>query len=216
MLPAIIGAALVPIWAIITLLLLQGEGGLLKASAFAAGAITTRLVQGALFGYVLGTAAASDSGGSGKVVPTLFLLLGVLLLVTAFKQWRKEDDPDAPPPKWMAKLGGLTVPKAFGAGALLIAIAAKQWVFTFSVLGMIGDAALPPVTAVTAFLIYVLAAQSSVLIPTIVYAVAPKRSESALTTSREWLQRHNRVIMIVISLVFGALFLAKGASGLLG
>jgi hypothetical protein len=217
MVPAIVGAALVPVWAIITLLLLQGKGGLLKAAAFAAGAITLRLAQGVVFGYVLGTAASSDlGGGTGKVVPTLFLVLGVLMFVTAFRQWRKDDDPDGPPPNWMSKLSGLTAPKAFGAGALLVAIAAKQWVFTFAVLGMIGDAGLPQVTGATAFLIYVLAAQSFALIPIIVYAVAPKQSEAVLKASREWLQRHNRVIMIVISLVFGVLFLVKGATGILG
>ena len=41
------------------LFLLRSEGGLLKAAAFAAGAIIVRLVQGILFGYVFGKSADS-------------------------------------------------------------------------------------------------------------------------------------------------------------
>jgi len=63
-------------------------------------------------------------------------VIGILLLITAVKQWRKEDDPDAPPPKWMATISGLSTAKALGMGALLVAIAAKQWVFTLSAIGV--------------------------------------------------------------------------------
>ena len=68
LLPLIVGAAVVPIWIIMVLFLLRSEGGLLKAAAFAAGAIGVRLVQGILFGYVFGesTEASSDSGSSAR------------------------------------------------------------------------------------------------------------------------------------------------------
>jgi hypothetical protein len=59
------------------------------------------------------------------------------LLVTAYKKWRKEDDPDAPPPKWMSALSGLSTLKAFGMGALLMIVAVKQWVFTLSAIAII-------------------------------------------------------------------------------
>ena len=60
LLPLILGAAVVPIWIIMVLFLLRSEGGLLKAAAFAAGAIIVRLVQGILFGYVFGAAAEAN------------------------------------------------------------------------------------------------------------------------------------------------------------
>jgi hypothetical protein len=217
LLPLIIGAAVVPIWIIMVLFLLRSEGGLLKAVAFVAGAIVVRLAQGILFGYVFGKSVESSGDtGSSAIVSTLLLVVGILMLITAFKQWRKEDDPDAPPPKWMATIGGLSAVKAFGMGALLVAIAAKQWVFTLSAIGMIGQAQMSQAENVIAFLFYVLAASSLVLTPIVVYAVAPTQSAKTLDAAQGWLERHNRVIVIAISLIFGLLFLFKGITGLIG
>jgi len=217
LLPLIVGAAVVPIWIIMVLFLLRSKGGLLKAAAFAAGAIIVRLAQGILFGYVFGKSAeANGDTGSSVIVSTLLLVVGILMLITAFKQWRKEDDPDAPPPKWIAAISGLSTVKALGIGALLVAIAAKQWVFTLSAMGVIGQARLSQAANIIAFLFYVLAASSLVLAPIVVYAVAPTQSAKTLDAAQGWLERHNRVIVIAISLVFGLLFLFKGITGLTG
>jgi hypothetical protein len=217
LLPLIIGAAVVPLWIIMVLFLLRSESGLLKAAAFAAGAIIVRLAQGILFGYVFGKSAeANGAGGSSLIVSTLLLVVGILMLITAFKQWHKQDDPDAPPPKWMATISGLSTVKALGMGALLVVIAAKQWVFTLSAIGIIGQAQLSQAENVIAFLFYVLAASSLVLAPIIVYAVAPARSAKTLDAAQGWLERHNRAIVIAISLIFGLLFLWKGIAGLTG
>ena len=50
LLPLIFGAAVLPLWIIAALLLVRGEGGVLKAAAFAAGAMMLRVLQGILFG----------------------------------------------------------------------------------------------------------------------------------------------------------------------
>ena len=60
----------------------------------------------------------------------------------------------------------------------------------------------------------VLAAQSLVLIPIVVYAIAPTRSSKTFETARLWLEEHNRLIMSAVSLIFGLFFLFKGITGL--
>lgn len=217
LLPVIVGAGVVPIWAIMVLFLLRGEGGLVKAVCFAAGGIAVRLVQGVMFAWVFGSAdQAGGSTGSSLIVSTLLLVVGILMLLAAYKQWRKEDDPDGPPPKWIAKIGGLSAGEAFGTGALLVAIAAKQWVFTLSAIGIIGQAQTSVPANIALFLVYVAGAEALVLAPIMAYAVAPGRSAKVLAAVQGWLERHNRVIVIVVSLGFGALFVVKGVSGLLG
>lgn len=127
LLPVIVGAAVVPLYPIIVLLLLQSAGGLGKAVAFVSGGMVVRLAQGVLFGVVLGAAlAANGEEGQQIVISTLLLIVGIFLLVTAFRKWRKQEDPDEPPPKWMAGIGNLTGLRALGAGALYVAIAVKQ------------------------------------------------------------------------------------------
>ena len=126
-LPLVIGAALLPASIIIALFLLRGEGGIRKALAFAAGAMTVCLAQGTLFGYVFGAAAdAYGESGSNLITSTLLLVVGIAMLISAAIKWRKEEDPDAPPPKWMAVLSGLPALQASGIGALLMALSIKQ------------------------------------------------------------------------------------------
>jgi hypothetical protein len=217
LLPLIFGAAVLPLWIIAALLLVRGEGGVLKAVAFAAGAITVRVLQGILFGYVIDAAAdANGGGGSNLVASTLLLLVGILLLITAIRKWRTEDDPDAPPPQWMATLGGLSWPKAFGVGALWMTIAVKQWVFTLSAIAVIDEAKLGRAGSVLAYLVFVLAAHSLVLAPVVVSAVAPARSAKLLNAMYCLVERRNRVITIAVSSIFGVWFLGKGIAGLLG
>jgi hypothetical protein len=97
LLPLIVGATAVPFYPIVVLVLLQGQGGLIKALAFVACNIAVRLAQGVLFGIILGVAlAASSEDGQRLGVSTLLLIVGILLLITAVKKWQKAEDPAAP------------------------------------------------------------------------------------------------------------------------
>ena len=106
LLPLIIGSAVVPMQIILIILMLTSEQqAAAKAIGFVLGMTLVRLGQGILFGLIF-TGGADASGttaneGSSWVVSTLLLVLGLLLLITAFKTWRGEPDPDAPPPKWL-------------------------------------------------------------------------------------------------------------------
>lgn len=218
LLPMILGAALAPIWVILVLLMLRSPHGLVKAIAFVAGATTVRLVQGVLFGYVLGASPAAETEASGPspVVATLLLVVGILLLITAIKSLRQEEDPDAPPPKWMTMIDSATPLKTFGLGAIFTLVAAKLWVFTLSAIGQIKDANLgSPSGDVIAFLLYVLGAEALLILPLLVYGVAPRQSASLLGGVTNWLERYNRPITIAVSSIFGVLFLWKGLAGLL-
>ena len=87
-----------------------------------------------------------------------------------------------------------------------------------SLLPLIVGAAVVPIWIIIVLLLLsnVLAAQSLVLIPIVVYATAPTRSTKTLETARLWLEEHNRMIMITVSLIFGLFFLFKGITGLTG
>jgi hypothetical protein len=216
LLPLIVGAAVVPLYSIAVLLLLQSKRGLLKASALVTGGVSMRLVQGILFGLVIGVACKANSKpGPRLIVSTLLLIVGILLVVTAFRQYRKQDDPDAPTPQWMSAIGGLSALKAVGAGALFPIIAVKQWVFTLSAIGVIGEVGPGGVADVGAYLFFVLGTQILVLAPIVAFALAPHRTAKPMNAVRAWLERNNRAIVIVMSLVLGVWFLFKGSTGLI-
>lgn len=217
LIPLMLVAAFMPGWIIIVLLMLSGKGGLSKATAFALGSLLVRLTQGVLFGYVFRQdAAAYGETGPAIIKSTLLLVLGLLMLILAYLKWRKQDDPDAPPPKWMSGIANMSTGKAFGSGVLLMVGGMKQWVFTLAALATIAEAQLSLATAGLTYLIFMLAAASLMLIAIISYAIAPRRAGAALDAMRGWLDRNNRPITVGVSFIFGVLFMINGITGLMG
>jgi hypothetical protein len=141
-------------------------------------------------------------------------VLAILFYVVAAKLLLKHPDEDAPPPKWMAMLDGVTAGKAFLLGFGLLVIGAKYWVFTLGAIAAIGDAGLGPSGAIVAFLVFVALAESIHLtILGFAYA-APARSDAVLARFSDTLKRYNGPIVIVLGLVFGTWFLIKALNGL--
>ena len=217
--PLIVGASLgCPAWIIVSLILLRGEHGLVKATAFAAGVIMVRTLQFVLFGRLFGAIASACGKDVFDLIPsTLLLLAGIVLVVTGIKTWwSRQEDSDAPPPRWMTALGHVSTLTAFGMAVALTAVGIKQWVFTLSAIALIDDAYLSKLETTVAYVFFILAAQLVMLAPIISSVVAPANSAKIVEIVLRWLERKNRLLTIVVSLAFGAWFLAKGVTSLLG
>jgi hypothetical protein len=213
--PLIVASALVPVQIVVTILLLQSTGGRGAAIAFAGGMTAVRLAQGVVFGLILSSSEVeSTSEGSAAIASTLLVVVAVLLLVMALRQLLADDDPDATPPRWMQATASMTPGTAFLLGAGLLAISAKFWVFTLSAIAAIGEADLGRAASISTFLVFTVLAVGVQLVLIGVTVVAPSRSDALLERASSWLSRHNRVMTIVIGLVFGVWFLVKGLEGL--
>ncbi len=212
LLPYIIGSALVPLQIIVLILLLTGERqGPLKAILFVLGMTMARLAQGVAFGFLL-TGGAADAPGAGRFKAALLIVLGIFLLITAYKKWAKEPDPDAPPPKWLTMLDSVTPLRAFLFGVGFILIAIKLWVFTLGAITTIGEAQLGRGPSTVAFLWYVLLAQLLLILPILIRLLLPKQAAGWLRAFGDWLEKYNGPIVMVVSLVFGLFFLYRGLS----
>ncbi len=214
LLPLILVSALMPIEMVITIMLLGTPSRVRTAGAAVAGMVMVRLLQGLIFGMILHWGARDNTtGGHGWVVSTVLLIVALLLLVTAIRELIAGDDPDDPPPKWMTALATMTPGKALLLGAGVILISVKLWIFTFGALGIIGDAGMSKPQNVVTYLVFVLLASSTHLAVVAAAAFLPRRSEALLDGILRWLQDHNRVIMIVLGLVFGTWLLIKALDG---
>jgi hypothetical protein len=215
LLPLIAGGALVPIQLIITILLLRSTGGLRTAAAFVAGMTSVRLAQGLVFGLLLaGGETGGTASGPGPVVSGVLIALAMLLYAASAKQILTDDDPDAPPPKWITMTESMKPGRAFVVGAGLLAIGAKFWVFTLGAIGAIKDADLSRSRGVVTFVAFAGLTVVAHLLVLGVAAVAPKQSAALLDATADWLKRHNGPIVVVLGLVFGSWFLLKGLHGL--
>jgi len=139
LIPLGIGGALVPVQIIITLLLLQSASGRITAVAWLAGMTVVRLLQGVLFGLILGVGAAS-SEGPGRASWLALLVVAIAFYVMAVRKWLKQPDDDAPPPAWVERVGSVTPSRAFLLGAGLLVLSVKQWVFTLAAIAAIAEA----------------------------------------------------------------------------
>ncbi|MCU0477591.1 MAG: GAP family protein [Chloroflexi bacterium] len=215
LLPLILGSALVPAQIVVTILLLRSRGGRIVAVAWIAGMTVARLAQGVVFGLVLDVGSAGEASDEGGwILSSVLLVLAVVLYATAAKELAGGTDEDAPPPKWMSMVEGVTPGRAFLLGAGLVLIGAKLWVFTLGALGAIGDAGLGQPAASVAFVIYVALAQG-ILIGVVGMAyLLPTRADAILDRIYEILERYNRAIMIAVGLVFGTWFMVMALEGL--
>ena len=211
--PLIIGSAVVPVQIVLTIMLLRTS--LRTAAAWVAGMAAVRLVQGILFGFVFTEigATSAESGGQSLIASSLLLAFALLFYVTAIRQLFSPKDEDAPPPKWASKLGSMSSGPAFGFGAGYVAISPKFWVFTLGAIGAIDDAQLGASSAVLTFVAFVALALSINLAILGYAAVSPSGSAVALERFAAWLNGNNRVIKIVLGVVFGTWFLIKALSG---
>src|SRR3954468_19972792 len=160
--PLIIGSAVLPMQIIVTLVLLRSPSGLRSAAAFVSGMTALRLVQGLVLGLLVLPAQAKSSDhepGPGPIVTTTLLLIGILLLATALRQMVTGEDPDAPPPRWVAMTASMKPSTAFSFGLIIIAVGAKWWVFTLGAVAAIGDADLGRPTRALTYLLYVALAE---------------------------------------------------------
>ena len=112
-------------------------------------------------------------------------------------------------------MDSVTPLKAFGVGLGLVAISAKLWVFTLTAIAVIGEAQLGQPDSTITYLLFILLAESLLLLPILARLILPERAKSMLDSTSAWLNPHNRPVLIGVSLVFGLLFLYQGVSGLL-
>ena len=103
--PLIIGSAILPLQIIVTLVLLRSQAGLRSAAAFVSGMTVTRVLQGLLLGLLIVPAQAQQpdlESGAGSILTSTLLVIGILLLATGLRQVVTGEDPDSPPPRWVA------------------------------------------------------------------------------------------------------------------
>ena len=109
----------VPIIAVI--LMLVTPKARVNGPAFLVGWLLGLAVIGTIVLVFAGSANANDGGQPATWVDVLKLVLGLLLVLVAAKQWRgrPHGDEEPPAPKWMGAIDAFTPPKALGAGAVL-------------------------------------------------------------------------------------------------
>ncbi|WP_402463859.1 GAP family protein [Isoptericola aurantiacus] len=212
-LPVAVGVLVSPLPIVAVVLMLAS--GRARANAFtflatwfvAVGAV-------ALVVALVAGAATPDDAGPAPWVGVVKIVLGVLLLLLAVRQWRgrPRGDAEPPTPRWMAAVDAFTPVKAAGLAALLGAVNPKNLLLAVSGGVAISSATTDTGDQVVAAVVFALVASIGVAAPVAVYVSMGDRAAAILDELRTWLVRHNPVIMAVLLLVIGAKMLGDGIS----
>src|SRR5262245_34181420 len=128
LLPFAFGVAISPMPIIAMVLMLITPRARVNGTMFLLGWIVGVAVTGAIVLAIAGPADATDQGAPADWVNVLKLVLGILLLRVAMREWRARPEPgtDTPMPKWMGMLDGITPAKAAGLAIVLSAVNPKN------------------------------------------------------------------------------------------
>jgi threonine/homoserine/homoserine lactone efflux protein len=216
MLPAAVGVAVSPFPIIASVLLLGTPYGRVNGPAFVLGCVLGTAVVGTIVLVVAAGASASEDGAPATWVSVLQLVLGLLLLLVAFRQWR--DRPrageTAPAPKWMSALDGFGPPKALGAGVVLTALNPKNLILTIAGATAIAQTGITGGEQAVALAVFVLIGCAGVATPVAIAFVMGDRSRDVLDGIKDWMARNNTVITVVILAVIGAKLIGDAIGGL--
>ncbi len=215
-LPLAVGIALSPIPIIAVVLMLTSRKAKVNGPAFILGWLLGLGIIGVIVLSLAGTGGASKSGSAATWVSWVKIVLGVLLLLVAARQFRSRphDGEEAQMPKWMASIDKTTPPAALGLAALLSGANPKNLLLAVGGAATIAQTGIPGGQQAIAYLIFALIGTLGVGIPVGIYFAMGKRSEKLLAGLKDWMSAHNAVIMSVLCLIIAAKLIGDAVSSL--
>lgn len=215
-LPFAIGVALSPMPIIAVVLMLSTPKGRVNGPSFLSGWVAGLAVVGAITLLVSSGASASNNGSPATWVSILELVLGVLLLALAIRQWRQRPRGEGTPelPGWMKTIDTFTPVKSVGIAFLLSGINPKNLLLTVGAGAAIAQTGVSTADQIVALAVFVALATLGVGAPVGIYYAMGDRSARILDDMREWMARENVTIMAVLCLIIGAKLIGDAISAL--
>jgi Sap, sulfolipid-1-addressing protein len=208
------GVAVSPLPIVAMILVLATPRGRINGILFGAGWLAGLAVLGAVVLALAGPADASEGGEPAAWTGWLKLLLGVLALGLAARQWRGRPAPGLEPemPGWMASIDRLKPGGALGLGALLSSVNPKNGGLTIAAAATIAGAGLAGGEQAVVLAVFVLIGSIGVLAPLMVYLVAGEGAARTLESWKTWATTHNAAVMAVLFLIFGFKLVGDGVA----
>ncbi|QIZ97474.1 GAP family protein [Leifsonia sp. PS1209] len=211
-LPLAIGVAISPIPIIAAILMLLSPRARSTGVGFLLGWLVGVIVAVTVFTLLAAVLPENDPDASKPIAGTIQLILGILLLLLAVRQWRSRPKHGEEPalPKWMSAIDSMTTGRGLLLGFVLAAVNPKNLLLAASAGIVIGSAGLSVGSEILAIAVFTVIAVISVAAPVIAYLVAADRMRGPLDALRGWLVHNNATVMAVLLLVIGVSVIGKG------
>lgn len=197
--------AIEPLPLIAFILVLGTDRGVRNGAAFIAGWTTTLVVILGVTLAVTGGEPLRPSTAPANGVEILRILLGVVLLVVAFRVQRRPSDQPRTEPAWAKRLDRLTPVGAAALGVLLQAwplVAAGASTATRLKLSVAGT--------ITALVLFCAVATALLVVLEVFTVRSPERAGQRLGAFHGWLDRHRDTAIVVVSVAVGLWLIVNG------
>jgi hypothetical protein len=215
-LPFAIGVAISPVPIIAVILVLFSARARVNGPLFTLGWVVGVAAVSIVVYVVADAGDVSTSGGASDTSNWIKLVLGILLVLLAVRNWRKRPAPGDTPvqPKWMSAIDTLAPVKAGGLAVLLAAANPKNLALALAAGASLAQAGVSGGQAAVGLTVFVVVASLTIAVPVVFYLVGGERAAHVLDGWRVWLSEHNTAVMAVLFLVFGAVLFSQGLRGL--
>ena len=170
----------------------------------------------AVFTLLADLLPTQSSDRTSLAAPVITMVIGVLLVLLALRQWRKRpaSGDRAELPKWMTGVDSMTPGRALVLGLLLSAVVPKNLLIALSAGLIVGQAGFSGSQAAVVIVLFTVIATSTVAVPVVAHLVASARMRGPLESLREWLVEKDVAIMVVVLLVIGVVMIGNSIAGL--
>lgn len=211
-LPPALAIALSPIPVVAVLVMLRAPGGRAKSVAFLIGWLLGILVGVVVFTALESIIPATDPDAAPLIFGIIAIVIGAALVLLAFGQLRTRpgQDEEAAVPGWLSSLDALTPLKA-GVFGLVFALAKPKNLLLVIAGGLIlGSAQLVLWQLAVSAAVFVLVAVCSVLIPVVLFVIAPQRFAASLERLHDWLVAHSSALVASVMFIVGVVLIGAG------
>jgi hypothetical protein len=216
LLPFAVGVAVSPIPIIATILMLFAPHAEATSVAFLGGWIIGIAAAATVFIAIAGATDLGTNQQPSAIGGWIRLLLGLILLVLAVKNWRRRPKPGQSPhlPRWLTAIDTITPIRAVGLGFLLSAVNPKNLTLCAASGAAIGAGHLDGTAVFVSAAVFTVIAASTVALPVIAYAIAPRPMHTILDHLKTWLEANNTAVMAVLLLVIGVVLIGHAISAI--
>ena len=211
--PLAVATAASPLPLVVLLVVLLTPRAVPNGVAFACGWATALLLVGAATVALVGAGAGLDERGS--VVSSLEVLVGLLLLLLALRQWsrRPRGGAEATVPRWLLVADRSTPRRAFAIGAVLVLANPKNLALTVAAAGAVAGAEAGAGGQLAALVLFAALGTAGLAVPLTLRIALGARAAGILTGWRRWLVRHGTPIACAVLALIGSLLVLRGLAG---
>jgi threonine/homoserine/homoserine lactone efflux protein len=188
------------------LVVLPSKRGVRNGAAFVSGWLVSLAIVVTATVLATGNNPPKPDTAPSYAALAVRIAIGVVLVATAIRQWRKMRRPKKPkkPPKWQEHVDNMSPWFALG-----LAPALQPWVMIGAGVATIVEAKLSSWESYLALALFCVLASASYLALEIYAGFWPSRSQPVLARFRTWMDTHTDQLIIVGSLVLGFWLIGK-------